>query len=183
MSKGRHIHKRGRHPAAPPLPEETVMTELAEPTVRQISYVSLRDPEVAHQLSARVRQLARAARETFGSWRQGTEPSFVEAAADALYRNLMAGGCCGPDAARTIMRNLVSRAEAEEPAFWETGLGRVLALYGAYPEPSMPRVVAGALLDVTKQRIAQMVAAHLLELDASRFISTASVVRLMEPAE
>lgn len=159
------------------------MTALIEPTDRQLCRIPLGDPEVGNQLHYRVRDLARRHEMIFGLVARSALEILrdTDERTDRLGRLLRAD--VGADqVALTIMSSLVGRAEAESVEFWETALGRVLALRGAYPKPDMPRTVAAAILNVTRQRVSQMVDAGLLAQGRGGFVTNASLVRLLAPA-
>lgn len=156
------------------------MTTLIEPTDRQLTRVPLTDPEVANQVAFRVSHLAERHAGIFG---ETQDPRTVRARAEHLSAALArASAEVGAEVARKLVNTLVGREEARGAQFWETALGRVLALHGAFPDQTMTRSQAGAILDVSRQRVGQMLDQGLLEQGRGGFIVTASLVRLLVPA-
>lgn len=164
------------------------MTTLVTPTPRQLAYVQLTDPELTNQIWHRVRDLHTRTEEIFGTRPGSTAAKLAECdrRAEAIHAALV-GGLGADRVAQAVMRSLVGRAEAGQAEFWETALGRVVALWGGYPQPTMPRLHAAALLDVTRQRVSQMEAAGLLQAaslsaTSGAQIVTTSLTRLLVPA-
>jgi hypothetical protein len=160
------------------------MTTLVTPTDRQLTRVQLTDPELRNQVSHRVRELDRRHVAVFGDGQQPPLPRLLACneRAEVLHSGLVAGGPLGVLVAQAVLSGLVGPVEAGQAEFWETALGRVIALRGGYPQEAMPRLHAAALLDVTRQRISQMEAVGLLEANAGGLITTASLTRLLVPA-
>lgn len=156
-----------------------------EPTERQMTTVTVRTVDLAEDLARRLDHLASAYREVFNP--PGSNGGLLDgltagtAIEHWLEDLLLANDGTAAEAARQIRRALISDAEAQTPYLWETPLGRVLASRGAYPDASMPRVIAQGILGVTKQRISQMVLEGLL-VEGGQGVTAASVVRLLSVA-
>lgn len=155
--------------------------ELVEPTDRQMFRVATRDPEIYNEIHRRLTRLSLAHSALFGD--RGITAADVARNADALAGRLTGATEGGSTlrAAELVRRTLIPDAEAELPHTWETPLGRVLVMLGAYPDPWMPRVVAMGILGVSKQRVSQMVTDRLLA-EGGAGILTSSLARLLAPA-
>lgn len=166
------------------------MTAAVEPTDRQLTRVAVRDPELFNQIRQRLARVLRCYEEAFAEPVPGSTVQHTlriqERARELSHALATTGLPTSPydpvRVSRAVLSALVAPAEAADAAFWETTLGRVLALRGGYPRPAMPRSHACALLDVSRQRISQMVKLGLLVEVKGEHIATASLTRLLVAA-
>jgi hypothetical protein len=63
----------------------------------------------------------------------------------------------GDPAAVSMVRALVDPADLSDPRFWPTPLGRLLFAVGGYQGEAVPQALAAAVLDVSRQRVHQLV--------------------------
>lgn len=156
------------------------MTTVEGPTERQLALVPMRDPEIGHDLSARLHRLAR--RHAAALEVDIVNGGAIAAALQKLEIMIRMGSPeLAKQTAEHVVANLVDPAELSTVQFWETALGRAVAVRGAFPEPWMTRSIAAALLDVSRQRIGQMVSKGMLTESGGRLTSS-SVVWYMAAA-
>jgi hypothetical protein len=132
----------------------------------------LTNPEVGTGAEQRLLRLANRLARACGTETPYRLSALVETA--DLYRRGLAGEQGHPGGeyvARLVLEELVDETERLQPEFWRTPLGRACAWWIGSSDPYVPRTVAAAVLNCSRQNVHEMttrgtLAAHGEGIDA-----------------
>ena len=131
-------------------------TEAPEPSAFGPRPGWLRRGEVKRQVEALTARLVKRPADLGFTW-EGVEKDGGRSKASALVMMLESDNPgAREEAAQVVYTALLDVGERDQPGWWATDLGRAVAREIGVPYPS--RQVAQAVLQVTKQAVAQMVA-------------------------